>query len=81
MYQSGTEPALMLPGWYGPNSHTGLICAAAPSSDQRGAGERQQRVDPPDADRPRPAAAVAEQEQRSKHYGQHRRCAPSRRAG
>lgn len=32
MYQSGTEPALMLPGWYGPYSHTGLICAAAPSA-------------------------------------------------
>ena len=32
MYQSGTEPALMLPGSYGPNSHTGLICAAAPSA-------------------------------------------------
>ena len=32
MYQSGTEPELMLPGWYGPNSHTGLICASAPSA-------------------------------------------------
>ena len=31
MYQSGTEPELMLPGWYGPYSHTGLICAIAPS--------------------------------------------------
>ena len=31
MYQSGTEPALMLPGWYGPISQTGLICAIVPS--------------------------------------------------
>ena len=31
MYQSGTAPALMLPGWYGPTSHTGLICAIVPS--------------------------------------------------
>ena len=31
MYQSGTAPALMPPGWYGPYSHTGLICAIVPS--------------------------------------------------
>ena len=31
MYQSGTAPELMLPGWYGPISHTGLICAIVPS--------------------------------------------------
>ena len=31
MYQSGAEQALMLPGWYGPTSHTGLICAIVPS--------------------------------------------------
>jgi hypothetical protein len=30
-YQSGTEPALMLPGWFGPISHTGLIWATTPS--------------------------------------------------
>src|SRR5579859_5815127 len=32
MYQSGTAPALILPGWYGPYNHTGLICATAPSA-------------------------------------------------
>ena len=31
MYQSGTAPELMLPGWDGPTSHTGLICAIVPS--------------------------------------------------
>ena len=31
MYQSGAAPELMLPGWYGPISHTGLICAIVPS--------------------------------------------------
>ena len=31
MYQSGTAPAVMSPGLYGPMSQTGLICAIAPS--------------------------------------------------
>ena len=31
MYQSGTAPELMLPGWDGPISQTGLICATVPS--------------------------------------------------
>jgi len=30
MYQPGTEPALMLPGWFGPNSQTGFTCANVP---------------------------------------------------
>ncbi len=32
MYQPGTDPALMLPGWFGPNSQTGLTCANVPRS-------------------------------------------------
>ncbi len=32
MYQPGTDPALMLPGWEGPNSQTGLTCANVPRS-------------------------------------------------
>ena len=31
MYQSGTAPELRLPGWDGPTSQTGLICAIVPS--------------------------------------------------
>ena len=30
MYQSGCEPEETAAGWYGPNSHTGLICASPP---------------------------------------------------
>ena len=32
MYQSGCEPAVIWVGVYGPNIHTGLIVAIAPSS-------------------------------------------------
>jgi hypothetical protein len=30
MYQPGTDPALMLPGWFGPNNQTGLTCTNVP---------------------------------------------------
>src|SRR5690349_11324830 len=34
MYQSGCEPDETADGWYGPYSHTGLICASPPRAAQ-----------------------------------------------
>ena len=64
MYQSGTAPELMLPGWDGPTSHTGLICAIVPSRTSTAQGEQQQRIRPHPA-RPPQRRPEAEQEQRA----------------
>ena len=73
MYQSGTEPALMLPGWYGPTSHTGLICAIVPSRASTAQVEQQQRIGPHPA-RPPQRRPEADQEQRAARAGRARMC-------
>ena len=76
MYQPGTDPALMLPGWLGPNSQTGLTCANVP---------RSARVAPVNQNMTTETGVITgrlrqaqQREQRDHHHRQHRHVQPVR---
>ena len=74
MYQPGTDPALMLPGWFGPNSQTGLTCANVPRS-ARVAQVNQNMTTETGVITGRPRQAQ-QREQRDHHHRQHRHVQP-----
>ena len=57
MYQSGCEPEDTCAGLYGPNSHTGLICANPPSAAQHAEDDEEEPAGLGRVDREDPLAA------------------------